>query len=46
MAREARRSAEANVAGRATVDWRYVLFYLFFFVCLLMIALFGIIAEA
>lgn len=38
-------SAEQGGLNRAAVDWKYAQFYGLFFVCLLLIALFGMFAE-
>lgn len=32
--------------SKATIDYRYALFYVFFFFCLFIIAAFGLIAES
>lgn len=41
----AKRRSDAKPLSRITVDWRYLLFYVFFFVSLILIALFGVMAE-
>ncbi|MCC7492570.1 MAG: hypothetical protein IT204_09500 [Fimbriimonadaceae bacterium] len=46
MAKDASGSAEGKeLTPRAQIDWKYVLFYVLFYVCLVFIALFGVIAE-
>lgn len=47
MAKERSVRAKGGSEGpaRTTVDWHYALYYLFFFVCLMLIAYFGVIAE-
>lgn len=49
MAKAEKSAAEGMDEGfttkRMSVDWKYVLFYGFFYFCLILIALFGIISE-
>lgn len=37
--------AESLQPARLSVDWKYTLFYVLFYICLIFIALFGVIAE-
>lgn len=47
MAKEERKAGVEQVApDRVLVDWQYLLFYIGFYICLIFIALFGLIAEA
>lgn len=41
----AKRKSDVSPLSRINVDWRYLLFYLFFFANLILIALFGVMAE-
>lgn len=38
-------AAESVQPARLSVDWKYTMFYVFFYICLIFIALFGVIAE-
>jgi hypothetical protein len=40
-----RKAAEVAGSQRTSVDWKYFLFYVHFYLWLILIALFGIIAE-
>ncbi|MBI2298094.1 MAG: hypothetical protein HYU66_03935 [Armatimonadetes bacterium] len=40
-----RAGAEGEGSIRAKVDWKYTLFYAMFYVLLIIIALFGVVAE-
>ncbi len=45
MAKERSESGSFRLPERASVDWKYALFYLFFYGWLLLIALFGVFSE-
>lgn len=41
----ARKSGAETPVARHSIDWRYVCFYALFYVCLILIGLFGVMAE-